>query len=107
MPLGQTNSSYSRMPKGSIFLKPKHGSKGSIFLKPEPCRPASKFLRPSSPAAVVSSDEPLHLRDLASVIGFKCVARRAAIGAAIGAVISDCDETDDVGGQGPKGAKRK
>ena len=45
-----------------------------------------------------------HLRDILSVIRFKEVARRAAVGAAVGALIEEEDEPN--GRQGPQGPKR-
>ena len=69
------------------------------FLKPK-AKDKFNFLKPF--ANVAHND--VHLSDLQSIIRFKQVARRAAVGAAIGAVIED----DEPGGkQGPQGPKRE
>ncbi len=70
------------------------------FLKKTTAQPSRSFafLKPIS-------QKPCLLSDLPSVIQFKQLARRFAIGAAVGAVIQ---ETEDPGGrQGPQGPKRK
>ena len=53
----------------------------------------------------VTEQKESRVTDLLSIFKFKQVARRAAVGAAIGAVI---EEAEEVGGkQGPQGPKRK